>query len=89
MQSKAGNTNLIGTNERKHQEMLNYRMELKENEKRTLIVRSLLDFETWRSHSRYLELKSKISEGVPPLEAHHCSQDKAKEEEDSRLTISL
>ena len=58
-------------------------------ERRTLIERSLLDFETWRSNSCHLEPCSKISEGVPPLEAHHCSQDKAKEEEDSRLTISL
>ena len=37
MESKAGNTNLIGTNGKKHQAKLIYRMELKENERRTLI----------------------------------------------------
>ena len=31
-----------------------------------------------RSHSRHLEPLTKISDGVPPLEAHHSSQDKAK-----------
>ena len=51
--------------------------------------RSLLDFENWKNTSRHLVPWSKISDGVPPLEAHHCSQDKAKEEENSRLTISL
>ena len=48
------------------------------NERRTLIERSLLDFEIWRSNSCHLEPYSKISEGVPPLEAHRCKQDKAR-----------
>ena len=69
--------------------MLNYRMEWQGMKEETLMELNLLDVEIWRSNLRHLEPCSKISEGVPLLEAHHCTQDKAKEEEDSRLTISL
>ena len=44
----------------------------------------LAGFETWKKQSRHLEPCSKISEEMPPLEAHHCTQDKAKEEEDNK-----
>jgi len=88
-ENKAGTTNSNGTNEGKTLEIKNYRMEIEEKEEGALIEWTCWIFETWRSHSRHLEPWSKISDGLPPLEAHHCSQDKAKEEEDLRLTISL
>ena len=58
--------------------MLNYRMECKGMKEETLMELNLMDVEIWRSNSRHLESSPKISEGVPPLEAHHCIQDKAR-----------
>jgi len=45
--------------------------ELERNERKNTYGVKLAGFETWKMQSRHLEPCSRISEGMPPLEAHH------------------
>ena len=45
--------------------------EFERNERKNTYGVKLVGFETWKKQSRHLEPCSKISERLPPLEAHH------------------
>ena len=85
--NKVGKVNVNGRKWRKHIRKWNYRKENWRKERRHLYEDACWILRIGRSHSRHLEPWTKISDGVPPLEAHYSSQDKAKKKKTQNSQI--